>query len=278
MAVARPPSYSSYNRRRGMTMSKKKPLSFNSSAGMARPKPRPVVKPVTPARKAPAPGVGGIGAVAPPKPTLQAVPGIGVGGAPIGLQTSSDRISAREGYGLGMNDINRRIMAAAMAYGGVNNVQQFGYDPTSGADTSSTLGVTVNPEDNSALSVIARNAALQGKNIDETAGAENTFFSSRRLGDLQTVNSDADRQRAAAKSDYDAAIADYLSQLTGLRSSRDESFRNATIADIQAAMENAPTNQIPQPMSSPVRMAAAHVPAATKKPTKKATMSKKKKA
>lgn len=272
MAVARPPQYSSYNRRSSTMSKKRRPtLSFNTNPGVAsRPRPRPSVKPLTPLRRPPTPGTGGIGAPPPAAPNLQQVPAIGAGGAPVGLQSSSDRIASREGYGLGMNEVNRRIMDAAMRYGGASSVQQFGYDPTSGADTSSALGVTTNPEDNSALSVIARNAALQGRNIDETAGSQNTFFSTRRLGDLQEVNSDADRQRVAAKQEYDSAIADYVNQLMGLRSSRDESFRNADISDIAAAAQNEPTNQIPQPASPPrPPRAPIHVPAAAKKPVPK---------
>jgi hypothetical protein len=242
-------------------------VSFNST-GVRPQVSKPPPKPLLPSlKRSPAtPGTGGLAAPAPPKPTLQQVPGIAQSGAPVTMASTSDRISAREGYGQGLNSINRALMQAAMAYGGVNSVQQFGYDP-SGGDTSSALGVTINPGDNSALSVIARNAAAQNKNIDETAGAENTFFSTRRLGDLQNVNSDADRQRAAAKAEYEANIADYLNQLTGLRSSRDESFRNADIADIEAARQNEPINQIPSMGPSvPSPGTAAAVKAAKPKP------------
>lgn len=251
-------NYSSYNRK--TTMSKKKPvkLSFNSRAPVtSRPIPKPTTKALTPIKKPTVgtPGTGGLAAPAPPKPTLQTVPTLGMAAAPITMSSQSDRISAREGYGQGVNSVNRALMDAAMNYGGVTSVQQFGWDPT-GGDTSSLANVSSNPEDNSALSVIARNAALQNKNIDETSGAENTFFSTRRLGDLQNVNSEADRQRVAAKQQYDSAVADYISQLTGLRSSRDESFRNADIADLQAALQNDPTNQIPQQRATPAAVTA----------------------
>jgi hypothetical protein len=264
MAVAKPPNYSSYNRRKKPTIAKVTRGTFNVKP---QPSPKPSArKPVPLKRPVAQPGTGGLAAPAPPKPVAQVVPSIGAGGAPVSLESQSDRIGARENYGIGMNTVNRNLMDAALRYGGVNQVQQFGYDST-GADTSMNLGVTASPEDNSALSVIARNAAAEGKNIDETAGTDNTFFSSRRLGDLQNVNNEADRQRISAKQEYDAAISDYINQLLGLRSSRDESLRGASIADIQAAMQNAPTNQIPQPTPAVRKPAPKSKPKA--KPRKK---------
>lgn len=266
MAIAKAPQYSAYNRKRlqkkpSVTMGPKKqskPAKLSSFAVPSLPKKAPYpIKKVAPIAKAPAPK-----SVVPPPPALQTAAPIAIplGPPPQSLTSASDRVSAREGYNLGLSGVNRALMAAALRYGGAPTVQQFGYDPT-GKDTSSLLGVTTNPEDNSALSVIRRNAELSSKNIDEATGAENTFFSSKRLGDLGDVNNDADRQRIEAKAEYDAAIADYLSQLTGMRGTRDEAFRNADIADILAAQEAEARNQLATPAPEP----AAAKPKATPK-------------
>lgn len=266
-------NYSSYNRPAPLrkkpvvkaTLSRGtavRPTSIRVGTGTtSRPALKPSVRPLTKAAVAPAlsplPGA----------PSLQAVPTVtpaAVGPPPQSLQTASDRTSIREGYGQGMNDINRGIFNAALAYGGVDNAQQFGYDPT-GADTSTNVGVFHDPADNSALSVIARNLTAQDKNIDETSGAQNTFFSSNRLTDLQNTNSEADRQRAAAKKDYEDAISTYVSNLTGLRTDRDTGLRNADIADITAASAVAPENQQASPPPPDADPAAAAGPAAAPK-------------
>jgi hypothetical protein len=257
-------SYSSYNRPSRVALKKKAP-----AARLIRPTPAPklsfntVGKPTAGAgllKKAVAPRAAPAGPVLPAAPSIQAVPTItppAMGPPPQSLQSASDRIDITQQYGQGMNDINRGIYDAALAYGGENKVQQFGYDPT-GSDTSSALDVAHSAADNSALSVINRNLAATNKNIDETAGAQNTFFSSNRLADLQTQNSEADRQRIAAKKQYDDAIATYISNLTGLRSSRDSGLRNADISDIAAATANAP---IPEQASSVPEAAAEAAPA-----------------
>jgi hypothetical protein len=267
-----PSSYSSYNRaaplrkkRATATLSRgtavRPPSIRVGSSTTSRPAPKPAVRPLTKAAVAPTlsplPGA----------PSLQAVPKItpaAVGPPPQSLQSASDRTDIRENYGQGMNDINRGIFNAALAYGGVDNVQQFGFDPT-GADTSTSLGVTHNPADNSALSVIARNLTAQDKNIDETAGAQNTFFSSNRLTDLQNTNDEADRQRAAAKKDYEDSMATYISNLTGLRRERDTGLRNADISDITAASAVPPENQQgAAPVDTPAPPAATAPAAAPK--------------
>lgn len=245
--IAKPPQYSSYNRRRPKPVTTKKPATATLSRGVAvRPPSKPTLatpslrKPSTPATS-----------VRPAAPTPQARPTIAVPLAPPpqSMQSASDRTGAWEQYGLGVSNVNRALMEAAQRYGGVDSAAQFGVN-----DLTSSVGVTHNPQDNSALSVIQRNAAEASKNVDENAGADNTFFSTRRLGDLQNINSDADRQRIAAKAEYDAAVADYTSQVLGLRSSRNEGLRNADIADILAAQQNAPVNQIPQ--AAPAQAAA----------------------
>lgn len=249
-------SYSSYNANRPTALKKKATPKLSIRVGPSTSSRPPLPKSTAPALvkpKAPAPV-----AVAPTAPApVQAVPQqapFTVGSAPQQLTTASDRTSINEGYGLGVADINRNILDAAMRYGGAGSVTQYGLN----GNTSLNVG----NNDNSALSAIQRNEVAGTQNIDEGANADNTFFSSRRLTDLQKNNDEAARQRAQAKMDYDKAMGDYASSAIGLRTQRDTGLRNADIADLMAAQAIAPTNQIPQELPPAEEAAADPAPTA----------------
>lgn len=134
-----------------------------------------------------------------------------------------------------------------MRYGGAPQVQQFGYDPT-GGDTSQLLGVTTNPDDNSAMSTIQREAALASRGIDQSQNAQNTFFSSNRLSALSENDKTASRRRLEAQQEYESAVADLVNQLMAARNNRESGLRGASIADIQAAESVEPPAAVAQPI------------------------------
>lgn len=203
---------------------------------------RPVSRPA-PKRPAAGPPTPAQGPVAgPPPPGIQSF-----GGAPPTLQGESARIDAGADYGTTLAGVNRGLMEAALRYGGTPQVQQFGYDPT-GGDTSTLLGITTNPDDNSAMSTIAREEKLAAKGIDQSQNAQNTFFSSNRLGALSENQSTAGRRREDALREYNAAVAELVGNLMSARDNRESGIRNAGITDIQAAESVEPPAAVPQPI------------------------------
>lgn len=238
-----PTSYSSTK------LKKKKPkLSFGT--GFAAPAPK---------AKAPV-------AKAPSGAPVNGPPPAGIlGPAPPTLQGESNRIDAGENYGLAQTGINQQLMQAAMRYGGAPMVQQFGFNPN-GSDSSTMVGITGSPDDNSTLSTIARQAKLAATGIDQGQNSQNTFFSGNRLNALQTNQDDAARARATAKAEYDAAVSELVNQLLGARSTRDSAKRNADIGDINYAASQEPEAAVPQSNAPPPKKAA---------PKKKPTLKKK---
>lgn len=228
------------------TLKKAKPkLSFGT--GFAAPTPK---KPVAPRPPTGAP--------------VNGLPPAGIAGpAPPTMQGESNRIDATQSYGTAMGSINQQLMQAALRYGGAPQVQQFGYDPL-GGDTSSLVGVTSSPDDNSALSTIGRNEKLAATGIDQTQNAQNTFFSGNRLNALQKNTDDSSRARAAAKVEFENALNTLMSQLMESRTGRDSALRNASIGDIDYANSLEPEAAVAPP-----------APAAPK-PKPKASLKKKK--
>lgn len=223
-------NYSSYNRAKPSLKKKKRATPrLKLGTGTARLAPK---KPASP------PGAGGAPVNGPPPSGIK-------GPAPPTIQGENTRIDAGADYNTNLATINQQIMRAALAYGGAGQAQQFGYSPT-GGDTSSLIGVTSSPDDSSAMSTIARNAKLAATNIDQTQNAQNTFFSGNRLNALQTNEDDAVRQRAAAKAEYENAVADLINQLMGARNSRDSALRSASLTDIEGAGAIEPEAAVPQ--------------------------------
>jgi hypothetical protein len=132
-----------------------------------------------------------------------------------------------------MAEVNRRLMEAAMRYGGAPQVMQFGL--ANGQDTEGLVGVTSNPGDASAMSAITRNLGEANKFVDQGSNAQNTFFSSKRLSDLQSNSDEAARARQQAMTEYQSLMSDLVSQIMGARNARDSRGREADIADIEAA-------------------------------------------
>lgn len=205
---------------------------------------------------------------APAPPATSPVPSI-QGPAPPSLQGEDQRITGVEDYGNRMNSVNYQLMQAAMRYGGAPSVQQFGYTP-GGGDTSTLVPLGSNPGDNSALSTIARNSALQATNIDQTQNAQNTYFSGNRLTALQRNEDDSARQRLTALQEYEAAVADLVNQLMSARSGRDSAVRQASIADIEAANAVEPPAAVSEEESPP----ETSKPSTPKKKKKKPSLKK----
>lgn len=191
-----------------------------------------------------------------PKPSTPAVPPDAIG-PPETLRGAAERINSSGGYNLTMAEVNRRLMEAAMRYGGAPTVQQFGLGPE-GQDISSVAGVTTNPGDASTMSTITRNLGEVNKHVDQSSNAQNTFFSSKRIGDLQENSNEAARARQQALAEYQSLVSDLVSQLLGARGERDAGHREANIMDIEAAQ------QLPPPAATP----QAGPPAAPAKPKK----------
>lgn len=168
------------------------------------------------------------------------------------LASQSDRIGAREGYGGTVADVNSQMRNLASNYGFAPSVVQFGWDPNAawdpvsqtfgGADTQSELDVTKS-QPGSTADVLLRNLQGSQRSIDETANSQNTFFSSRRLEDRGRADTDYGAQIAQAKRDYDEAVRTLTNSITQGRSGRNQTFRNADIADIQNVTATPPENQ-----------------------------------
>lgn len=199
----------------------KAPVARSPVAGPAATTQPPVPAPFTPAT-VPTPQV-----TPPPAPTLQ---------------SESDRIGAREGYGFTMNDANSQLRSLAAQFGLAPKVVQFGYDPNSNADTQTDLGVAAN-QPGSTADVLMRNLQGQQRNIDETSNSGNTYFSSRRLQDRGLAETDYGAQLAQAQRAYDEAIASLTNSILQARSSRQGTFRLADIADIESARAAEPEAQ-----------------------------------
>lgn len=168
------------------------------------------------------------------------------------LQGADLRIGARESYGLNLADINRRLLQAALDYGGVDSIQQGGWvqqpDGT-WVDTSTTANVTANP--NSRLAQLQRSLDQNTTSINEDLNNRGSFFSGAHLDQQQKLVDEVNRQRTQAKADYDAAVADLLSQLAQARSSREGLFRQANEQDIAAQLAKDPEAQAQNPPAVP---------------------------
>lgn len=168
--------------------------------------------------------------------------------------SQSDRLGAREGYGGTVADVNAQMRNLAANYGFAPSVTQFGWNPegTTNAfgDTQTEAAVTPNAPGSTA-DVLLRNLQGQQRNIDETALAQNTFFSGRRLDDRGRADTDYGAQVAQAQRDFQEAIRTLTNSITQGRSSRDQTFRNADEADRAAAQAAPPEAQAaaPPPMN-----------------------------
>lgn len=230
MASYSPTSYS-----KAKPLKKKPKPVFSQGTGIARP--TIAARPKAPVSPAGAPVNG-------PPPA-----GI-LGPAPPTLQGESARIDAGADYNTNLSGINQQLMQAALRYGGAGQVQQFGYDPF-GNDSSTLIGATSSPDDNSALSTIARGAKQAATGIDQSQNAQNTFFSGNRLNALQDNENDAVRARAAAKAEYENSVSDLVNQLMASRNARDSARRQASIGDIEAAEALPPEAAVVQPVTTP---------------------------
>jgi hypothetical protein len=161
------------------------------------------------------------------------------------LTTAEQRARARQGYTFDMGDINRRIMEAAMAYGNVPEVLQYGFTDQ-GADTTYNAAVQDNP--NSVWANIGRYLTDYSRNIEEDLNNRNAFFSGAHLERKQKLNDEVSRQRLAATQDWERTLADLNSAILRSRGARDDELRAADLADLLAAMQNAPA---PTPQAAP---------------------------
>lgn len=171
------------------------------------------------------------------------------------LRTTQDRIAARSDFTGRMGDINQQLRNLAANYGGVDKVLQFGFNPDawnrddpSGMFSSSDLGVQAS-QPGSVLETLLRQLNANKQNINDTALGQNTFFSSKRIGDLGLADSDYAGQVAQAKRDYDNAIANLLREMTGAQGTLTTNLSNADITDIDAANAAAPEAQASGPMT-----------------------------
>lgn len=214
--------------------------------------PKAPTQPKAPAPFVPAAPPAAPKATAPPAPTLT---------------SASDRTGAREGYGTIVADVNAQARNYAANYGLAPSVVQYGWNPegTTNAfgDTSTELVTPgfdpTHPTPGSTGDVLLRNLQGSEQNIDETAMAGNAYFSGRRVDQRGKAETDYGAQIAQAKRDYDEAMRQLGTTITSGRSSRDTTFRNADIADIQAAAAVTPEAQAPDP--TPAAPAAAPPPA-----------------
>lgn len=180
-------------------------------------------------------------APAPPPPTAQSV---------------IDRTGAHSQYETLQNSINSQLRNLAKSYGGAPKAQQFGVtyatDPTKGYEvptfTSSQQDVTPNAP-GSQLEVLARNLAAQKNQTDEQNQADNTFFSSRRLDQLGTLDKGYNSDAGKAQTDYEKAAGDLISQLTGGQGILNTNEGQFGLNDINAAMapKPAPASDTPPP-------------------------------
>lgn len=231
----------------------KRPRKIGFGSALKPPSvPRPVAPAKSPAPKAPTPVA---------VPSLLAQPAAQGGPPALSAEGETARIAARQGYGVTMNDVNRQMRDLATAFGGVGDVQQFGYapgaDPRSiGTDTSSKLGgiLTFDPSNpsndqygraayqrslgqNNAMASLYRNM-FEAQDFDrQKHTADNTFFSGMTLSDLDKEKTAHDRGVTQATTDYQSALANLSSQLSGAQVNRNQSIGQAN--DAEAAAEAA---------------------------------------
>lgn len=188
--------------------------------------------------------------IAPAKPALAAVPKIAAGPPPATLTSTSDRNAANYSYGTMMGDTNSQLRSLAAQFGGAPQVTQYGYDPTGRKDTESTLDVAPN-QPGSTMEVLLRNLGLTQGGINDTAESQNTFFGSRRVGDLGDADKQYQGDVATAKRTYDDAVSALTTALLTGRGTRNQNLTNADIADVQAAASTPPEAQAASPPNQP---------------------------
>lgn len=165
-----------------------------------------------------------------------------------GLDTQQQRLMARQGFAFDMGDINRRLMEAAMNYGNLDKVTQYGLDPQ-GHDTSSLASVTKNP--NSVWANIGRYQQEHDRSINEDLNNRGSFFSGANLVQHQNLNDDVSRQHSQAALDWSSTEAQLLDAILQARAGRDNSLMNADLQDLAAAAARAPVgNPGPAPSSA----------------------------
>lgn len=165
------------------------------------------------------------------------------------VDTQEQRRLARQGFAFDMGDINRRLMEAAMNYGNLPQVVQYGLDST-GADTSSMANVTENP--NSVWANIGRYQKEHDRNINEDLNNRGSFFSGANLTQHRDLSSDVGRQRSQASLDWSSAQSQLLNAILQSRAGRDNALRAADLQDIAAAAAMAPVgNPGPAPVAAP---------------------------
>lgn len=214
-----------------------KPRTFTGAA----PVPKPPTQPPTPAA-----------------PALAAVPKIAAGPPPASLQTGADRINTNYQYGTTVGDVNTQLRSLAAQYGAAPKVTQYGYDPTKNVggaygDTTTTLDVAPN-QPGSTMEALLRNLGLTKGNVNDTNLAQNTFFGSRRLGQLGDADSQFAGDSGAAKRAYDDAVNALINGPNGIlaaRGVRNTNLTNADIADQQAALAVPPEPSAPEPAAPP---------------------------
>lgn len=200
---------------------------------------------------------------APAKPALAAAPKAAVAAPPASVQTGADRNNSNYQYGVGMGDVNSQLRSLAAQFGGAPKVTQYGYDPALNAnggygDTQTSLDVAAN-QPGSTLEVLLRNLGLTKQNIDDTNAAQNTFFSSRRVGDLGSADSQYTGDVGAAKRAYDDAVNALINGPGGIlamRGTRNQNLSQADITDQQAAANTPPEAQATDPAAAPIDWAA----------------------
>jgi hypothetical protein len=224
---------------------KKKPTPMVSAwGGLSRSYVRPTSKAPTAPRSTPA------APTQPPKPvapTLAPVPKpIATGPPPPSLQTTADRNAAKYDYSTYQGGVNDQLRSLGAQFGGAPQVQQFGYDAN--GDSSQGLEIQANAP-GSTMEVLMRNLGLQKQNIDDTNLGDNTFFSSRRLGQLGSADQGYTGDVAAAQREYESAVNNLITGLMGARGTRDTNLSQADINDWQAAQQAPPEAQ--QPVDQP---------------------------
>lgn len=215
-----------------------KPRTFT---GAKPPAPKPPTQPPTPAA-----------------PALAAVPKVASGPPPASLQSGADRISTNYQYGTTVGDVNTQLRSLAAQYGAAPKVTQYGYDPTKNVggaygDTQTTLDVAPN-QPGSTMEALLRNLGLTKGNVNDTNLAQNTFFGSRRIGQLGDADSQFTGDSAAAKRAYDDAVNALINGPNGIlaaRGVRNTNLTNADIADQQAALAVPPEPVAETPYAAP---------------------------
>lgn len=171
------------------------------------------------------------------------------------LQSTQDRIAARNDFSGAMGNINQQLRNLAANYGGVDKILQFGFNPDAwdrnnpnGMFSSSELGVQAN-QPGSTLETLLRQLNSTKQGVNEAATAGNTFFSGKRINDLGIADTEYAGQVAQARRDYEAAVAQLMDAMTGAQGTLSSNLNNADIADIGAANATNPEAQASGPMS-----------------------------